>query len=130
MTPSELQRRVKAALELLSDPVTKDYREYDGVYPHIVYREISNVPALHGDNREIFFRAVYQVTIVTSDDNYEELKRDYLALVITIVDIANGAAYLFDKETETNDRNWKAELELEQYRSILERDKKQDGETD
>ena len=65
-----------------------------------------------------------------SNDSYEELKRDYLALVITIVDIANGAAYLFEKETEANDRNWKAELELEQYRSILELDKEQRGETD
>lgn len=74
MTPSELQRRVKAALEILSAPVTKDYREYDGIYPHIVFREISNVPALHGDNRELFFRAVYQVTIVTDNDDYEELE--------------------------------------------------------
>ena len=65
-----------------------------------------------------------------SNDSYEELKRDYLALVITIVDIANGAAYLFEKEAVANERNWKAELELEQYRSILELDKKRDGETD
>jgi len=65
-----------------------------------------------------------------SNDSYEELKRDYLALVITIVDIANGAAYLFEKESAANERNWKAELELEQYRNILEFDKKRDGETD
>lgn len=74
MTPSELQRQVKAALERLSAPVTKDYSEYTDVYPHIVYREISNVPALHGDNREFAFRAVYQVAIVTNNDDYEELE--------------------------------------------------------
>lgn len=74
MTASELQRRVKAALENIAAPVTKDYREYDGTYPHIVYREISNVPALHGDNQELFFRSVYQVAIVTDNDDYEELE--------------------------------------------------------
>lgn len=74
MTASELQRQVKAALENVAAPVTKDYREYDGTYPHIVYSEISNVPAIYGDNREIFFRAVYQVAIVTDNDDYEALE--------------------------------------------------------
>ena len=74
MTPSELQRQVRAALEDLSVCVTKDYREFEGVYPRIVYREISNVPHFFGDNREIFFRAVYQVTIITANDDYEELE--------------------------------------------------------
>lgn len=54
-----------------------------------------------------------------SDGSYEELKRDYLAFVITLVDIVNGAAYLFEKESPGNRRNWKAELKLEQYRNIL-----------
>lgn len=74
MTPSEVQRRVKAALENLSVPVTKDYSEYNGIYPHVVYREISNTPVLHGDNREILFSVIYQVTIVTENDDYEELE--------------------------------------------------------
>lgn len=74
MTPSELQRQVKSALANLSVPVTKNFSEFENVYPHVVYKEISNVPALHGDNREIFFRSVYQVAIVTNDDDYEELE--------------------------------------------------------
>lgn len=74
MTPSELQRQVKAELEKLSVPVTKDYSEFEDIYPHVVYREVVNVPALRGDNREIFFRSVYQVTIVTDDDEYESLE--------------------------------------------------------
>ena len=57
-----------------------------------------------------------------SKEGYQELKRDYLALVITVVDIVDGAAYLFEKEHPTNRRNWKAELELEQYRHVLELD--------
>lgn len=57
-----------------------------------------------------------------SKESYQELKRDYLALVLTVVDIVDGAAYLFEKEHPENRRNWKVELELEQYRSILELD--------
>lgn len=57
-----------------------------------------------------------------SEEGYQELKRDYLALVVTIVDIMDGAAYLFDKEAPTKRRNWKAELEIEQYRHVLDHD--------
>lgn len=54
-----------------------------------------------------------------SEEGHQELKRDYLALVVTIVDIVDGAAYLFDREPPADRRNWKAELELEQYRQVL-----------
>ena len=54
-----------------------------------------------------------------SEESYGELKRDYLALVITVIDIVDGAAYLFEKEPPINRKNWKAELELEQYRHVL-----------
>ena len=57
-----------------------------------------------------------------SKEGYQELKRDYLALVITVVDIVDGAAYMFEKEHPMSRRNWKAELELEQYRHVLEMD--------
>lgn len=53
------------------------------------------------------------------DESYQELKRDYLALAVTVVDIVNGAAYLFEKENPKNQRDWKSELELEQYRNVL-----------
>ena len=58
-----------------------------------------------------------------SEGSHQELREDYLALVVTIVDIVDGAAYLFDKEKPSGRKNWKAELELEQYRSILENKK-------
>ena len=74
MTAYELQRQVKAALDALDIPVTKDFNEFDGVFPHIVYRELSNVPALHADDNEVFFRVVYQITIVTDNDDYERLE--------------------------------------------------------
>ena len=61
-----------------------------------------------------------------SDEGYRELKNDDLALVLTVVDIVDGAAYLFKKESPTERRNWKAELELEQYRHVLEMEGRRD----
>ena len=43
--------------------------------------------------------------------------------MVTIVDIVDGAAYLFDREPPVERRNWKAELELEQYRRVLDIDR-------
>ena len=54
-----------------------------------------------------------------STESYQALKDDYLSLVVTVVDIVDGAAYLFEKEPPSDQRNWKAELELEQYRNVL-----------
>ena len=42
---------------------------------------------------------------VLSKESYQELKRDYLALAITVVDIVDGAAYLFEKEHSGKRRN-------------------------
>ena len=60
--------------------------------------------------------------IQLNSDSYEELKTDFLALAITVAEIANGAAYLFNKSPPDNPRDWKAELELEQYRNVLEQE--------
>lgn len=96
MTPSELQRQVKAALETIGCPVTKDYFEYDGEYPFCTYREISNVPALHGDNREIFFRSVYQVAIVTDNDEYEELETAVETAMLNLGFVRSDTQDIFD----------------------------------
>ena len=39
-----------------------------------------------------------------SDESYRGLKEDYLAFAITMVDILNGAAYLFDKKPDLDSR--------------------------
>lgn len=53
------------------------------------------------------------------DESWQEMKEDYLALAVTLVDIIDGAAYLFEKEPPSVRRKWKAELELEQMREML-----------
>lgn len=55
-----------------------------------------------------------------SEESYRNLKDDYLSLVITVVDILDGAAYLFEKEPPASKTNWKMEMELKQYRQALE----------
>lgn len=75
MTSVELQRIVRAALsKALPVPVVKYLAEYRGRYPVVVYREISNVPALSADNQEKQFRCTYQVSIATKDDEYGALE--------------------------------------------------------
>lgn len=56
-----------------------------------------------------------------SDDSYRELKEDYLAFAITMIDILNGAAYLFDKKPECDSRHWKEEIQLGEYEEALKR---------
>lgn len=54
-----------------------------------------------------------------SEDGYKELKADYLAFVITMVDILNGAAYLFDQNPEIDNRFWKKQQEIQEYKAVL-----------
>ncbi|MCM1162293.1 MAG: hypothetical protein NC412_13880 [Roseburia sp.] len=42
-----------------------------------------------------------------SDKAYEELHNDILAVAITVVDILNGASYLFDKEPPSVSEDFK-----------------------
>lgn len=58
-----------------------------------------------------------------SENVYKEMKEDYLAMAITAVDIVNGAAYLFDRIPDKDNRHWKADLELEQFRNALNLEK-------
>lgn len=62
-----------------------------------------------------------------SDESYMELKEDYLAFAITMVDILNVAAYLFDKKPDLDSRHWKEALELEEYRHVLKLDIERSG---
>ena len=61
------------------------------------------------------------------DESYRGLKEDYLAFAITMVDILNGAAYLFDKKLDSDSRHWKGKVELEEYRHVLKLDAERSG---
>ena len=54
-----------------------------------------------------------------SGESYKELKEDYLAFMITMVDILNGAAYLFEKKPDSDNRHWKEQQEIQQYCEVF-----------
>ena len=57
-----------------------------------------------------------------SKENYDELREDLLALTVTMIDIIDGAAYLFNKSPPERNINWKLELEREDLREALKND--------
>lgn len=124
--PSARARAVIEQRAALSGICKKDFITRSCVYSNIVVvgkkeniqRIVDSLQEMHNIMKEIA-RQIQSGDFSLSEENYQELKRDYLALAITIVDIVDGAAYLFEKEPPEKRRNWKADLELEQYRHVL-----------
>lgn len=58
----------------LNVPIVKYLHEYSATYPVVVYQEISNVPAMHGDNSEVLRRVTFQISIGTNNDEYSDLE--------------------------------------------------------
>ena len=59
-----------------------------------------------------------------SGESYKELKEDYLAFMITMVDILNEAAYLFDKKPDSDNRHWKEQQEIQKYHEAIRKEVK------
>lgn len=78
--------------------MTKYQSEFNGVYPHVVYRELSNVPALRGDDCEIVFRSVYRITIVTNNDDYEELESAVENIMLGLGFVRTDAQDILDEQ--------------------------------
>ena len=127
--PSAWARAIIEQRAALSGIYKKDFITRSCVYSNIVVvgkkeniqRIVESLQEMQMVMREIAGQ-VRSSDFSLSEESYQELKRDYLALVVTVADIVDGAAYLFDREPPANRRNWKAELELEQYRHVLERE--------
>lgn len=127
--PSAWARAIIEQRATLSGIYKKDFITRSCVYSNIVVvgkkeniqRIVESLQEMQMVMREIAGQ-VRSSDFSLSEESYQELKRDYLALVVTVADIVDGAAYLFDREPPANRRNWKAELELEQYRHVLELD--------
>ena len=127
--PSAWARAIIEQRAALSGIYKKDFITRSCVYSNIVVvdkkeniqRIVDALQEVQTVMREIAGQ-VQSGDFSLSGESYQDLKRDYLALVVTLADIVDGAAYLFEKEPPEERRNWKAELELEQYRHVLERD--------
>lgn len=131
--PSAWARAIIEQRAALSGIYKKDFITRSCVYSNIVVvgkkeniqRIVESLQEMQMVMREIAGQ-VRSSDFSLSEESYQELKRDYLALVVTVADIVDGAAYLFDREPPANRRNWKAELELEQYRHVLEMEGRRD----
>ena len=97
-----MQKAIYAALTadsvLENIPVVKYYEDADGQYPFVVYKEISDVPALHADNREVAARVTYQISIVTNDDEYASIES-------AVKRIMNGLGLIRVDSQELHDDN-------------------------
>lgn len=127
--PSAWARTIIEQRATLSGIYKKDFITRSCVYSNIVVvgkkeniqRIVDSLREMQIVMREIAGQ-ILSGSFSLSEENCCELKREYLALVVTIVDIVDGAAYLFEKEPPANRKNWKASLELEQYRHVLRLD--------
>ena len=124
--PSAWERAIIEQRAALSGMYKKDFISRSCVYSNIVVvgkkeniqRIVDALQEMQIVMREIAGQ-IQSGDFSLSEKSYQELKEDYLALVVTVVDIVDGAAYLFDKEPPSMRRNWKAELELEQLKRVL-----------
>lgn len=72
----KLQEQVyNALLGALNVTVVEYNSEYDGEYPVVVYSETANEPVLFADDSEVLRRVIYQISIGTADDMYDDLTR-------------------------------------------------------
>lgn len=125
--PSAWERAIIEQRAALSGMYKKDFISRSCVYSNIVVvgkkeniqRIVDALQEMQIVMREIAGQ-IQSGDFSLSEKSYQELKEDYLALAVTVVDIVDGAAYLFDKEPPSMRRNWKAELELEQFKHVLE----------
>lgn len=133
--PSAWERAVIEQRAALSGIHKKDFIARSCIYSNIVVvgkkeniqRIVDELQEMQIVMREIA-RQIQSGGFSLSEKGYQELKEDYLALAITVVDIVDGAAYLFEKEPPSGRRNWKAELELEQLRYVLEQEQRNLGQ--
>lgn len=52
-----------------------------------------------------------------TDEAFAEMKDEFLALAVTLVEILNGAAYLFDQIPNDDYQEWKLKLQPEQFKA-------------
>ncbi len=124
--PSDWQRALIEERAALSGHNKKDFIARSCIYSNIVVvgrqenikRIVDSLQEMQYVMKEIAGQ-LESGGFSLSDDSYQELKRDCLALVITVADIINGASYLFDKAPDMDNQHWKADLELEQFRNAL-----------
>ena len=120
---SEWERKLIDQRVLLSGMTKKDFISHSCIYSNVVVvgtkeniqRIIDTLQEMQIFMTELAGQ-IQSGKFLLSDESYAELKGDYLAFVLALSDILNGATYLFDKKpSDSEDRNEK----IDEYRRLL-----------
>lgn len=116
-----IEERVKQ-----SGLLKKDFIARSCIYSNIVVvgkkENIQRIVDSAKEMTEVFEDIVRQLLsgdFSCSDKAYEELHNDILAVAITVVDILNGASYLFDKEPPLAGKDFKDKNVAELHEELV-----------
>jgi uncharacterized protein (DUF1778 family) len=127
--PSGWQRSLIEQRAALSGHTKKDFLTRSCIYSKIVV-------VGKRENIEVIVRAVRQMQMTMeetvrqlqsggfslSEEAFLEMKNDVYSLAITVVDILNGAAYLFETLPDTDNEHWKKDIQLEQLKESIRKE--------
>lgn len=127
--PSTWQKAIIEERAALSGMRKKDFIARSCVYSHIVVvGKKENIQRIVDELQEMqnvmldIAGMIMSGEFPLSEESFQDMKEKYLALAVTVVDIVNGAAYIFDKKAPDGEQKWKESLEVEQYRHALKLD--------
>lgn len=121
--PSEWEKHLIDQRAFLSGINKKDFIIRSCIYSNIVVvgtkenirRIVYTAQEMQNTMKELA-GLIQSGEFVLSDESYRELKGDYLAFVLAMLDILDGAAYLFDKKQEKHEKD---NEKIEEYRRLL-----------
>lgn len=116
--PSSWQRALIEERATMSGLPKKDFITRSCIYANIIVvgkKEVVQTIIDELQETQITLREVagqlQSGSFSLSMEGYQQLKEDFLAMVVTMVDILDGAAYLFDKKPDNNRKGREQRLE-------------------
>lgn len=116
--PSPWERALIDERALLSGLHKKDFISRSCIYSNIVVTGTKeNIDRIVGELQimeSVLLEVAAQMeggNLLLSGTSFEEMRTEFLALIITTLDIMKGAAYLFHINDTTEEIDWKRQLE-------------------
>lgn len=116
--PSPWERALIDERALLSGLHKKDFISRSCIYSNIVVTGTKeNIDRIVGELQimeSVLLEVASQMeggNLLLSGTSFEEMRTEFLALIITTLDIMKGAAYLFHINDTTEEIDWKRQLE-------------------
>lgn len=118
--PNEWEKALIEQRAELSGLLKKDFITRSCIYSNIVVvgkkenieRIVNELKSLQYVMKEIVGQ-LKSGDFFMSKESYREMKMDIFATAVTVVDILNGASYLFDSVSDVDNEHWKIDLEQE-----------------